>query len=248
MIFDCFLYFNERQLLELRLSMIGPFVDHFVVCEGNRTFRNAHRQYQFPPLGDLPFSDRIHYLPVDMPNLDLGPWVREAYLRNAAEPTLARLAGPEDWILVGDVDEIPAPAALRRPTEGALEMRITQGWMNWFATYKARATVMIQRKHMTLPAVSRGLRTVLPPIPDAGWHFTYLGGVEAIQEKLRSFSHEEYSRPPFTDREYIEGRLQAGVGLINAPVPRTFFPAPISELPEYVAQHRERFEHLLREN
>ena len=42
-------------------------------------------------------------------------------------------------------------------------------------------------------------------------------------------------------------RMNAGVGFFNAPEPRTFFPAPIGELPSYVAEHRSRFEHLLRE-
>jgi beta-1,4-mannosyl-glycoprotein beta-1,4-N-acetylglucosaminyltransferase len=247
LIFDCFLYFNERELLELHLATVGPFVDRFVICESNTTFRGQQREYAFPALGGLPFAEKIHYVPCDMSRHELGPWGREAYLRNAAETYLAEHAGPEDWVLVGDVDEIPAPAFLQNPREGALEMRITQGWLNWFATYKSRGTVVFQRKHMISPAHTRDMRTGVDAIPDSGWHLTYTGGVEAIQQKLRSFSHTEYSVPPYTDREYIEARMNAGVGFFNAPEPRTFFPAPIEELPPYVAEHRERFEHLLRE-
>ena len=247
MIFDCFLYIDERELLELHLATVGPFVDRFVICESNTTFRGEPRESAFPALADLPYAEKVHCVSCDMQGMDLGAWDREAMQRNAAGPFLGEHARDDDWILVGDVDEIPSPEFLRNPREGVLEMRITQGWMNWFATYRVRSTVSIQRKHMQYASYTRDLRTVLDAIPDSGWHLTYTGGVEAIQQKLRSFSHTEYSVPPYTDREYIEARMNAGVGFFNAPEPRTFFPAPIEELPPYVAEHRERFEHLLRE-
>ena len=37
-IFDVFLFFNELDLLEIRLNMLYPFVDYFVINEATQTF------------------------------------------------------------------------------------------------------------------------------------------------------------------------------------------------------------------
>ena len=38
---------------------------------------------------------------------------------------------------------------------------------------------------------------------DAGWHFSYLGGIESIIAKLEAFSHVEYNTDGFKDRDAI---------------------------------------------
>jgi beta-1,4-mannosyl-glycoprotein beta-1,4-N-acetylglucosaminyltransferase len=39
MLFDCFTYFNEKELLELRVEMLKDVVDGFIITEGNLTFK-----------------------------------------------------------------------------------------------------------------------------------------------------------------------------------------------------------------
>ena len=40
MIYDCFSYWDEDLLLDLRLNILNEFVDHFVIVEGNKTWQN----------------------------------------------------------------------------------------------------------------------------------------------------------------------------------------------------------------
>ena len=46
-IFDCFTFFNELELLELRLKMLSPYVDYFVLVESNITFRGDSKTFLF---------------------------------------------------------------------------------------------------------------------------------------------------------------------------------------------------------
>lgn len=46
-LFDCFIFFNELDLLDLRLEESFEAVDYFVVCEASRTFRGATKELVF---------------------------------------------------------------------------------------------------------------------------------------------------------------------------------------------------------
>jgi beta-1,4-mannosyl-glycoprotein beta-1,4-N-acetylglucosaminyltransferase len=52
-------------------------------------------------------------------------------------------------------------------------------------------------------------------IPNAGWHFTYLGGVSKIIEKLEAFSHTEYNNDNFKSQEQIESFITSGKDLFG---------------------------------
>lgn len=47
MVYDCFIFFNELDLLEIRLNELDDVVDYFVLVEANRTFQNNHKPYYF---------------------------------------------------------------------------------------------------------------------------------------------------------------------------------------------------------
>ena len=46
MIIDSFLYYNETELLELRLKVLYNYVDRFVIVEGNRTFKGDPKPFR----------------------------------------------------------------------------------------------------------------------------------------------------------------------------------------------------------
>lgn len=50
MIIDYFPYFNERELLELRIKLLLPHVDHFVICEADQSFSGLPRSFCVPEL------------------------------------------------------------------------------------------------------------------------------------------------------------------------------------------------------
>ncbi|RLP91699.1 N-acetylglucosaminyltransferase, partial [Micromonospora sp. CV4] len=117
MVYDCFVFYDELDLLEIRLNVLDKVVDKFVIIESKKTFRgtdkplfyieNTQRYAQFE-------SKIIHVVVEDFPKINwkkLRPfsnWDREDYQRNALAKALANCA-PEDVIIFSDVDEIPTP-------------------------------------------------------------------------------------------------------------------------------------------
>lgn len=46
-IYDCFIFFNELDLLELRLNVLDSYVDYFVICEASVTHSGIPKEYIF---------------------------------------------------------------------------------------------------------------------------------------------------------------------------------------------------------
>ena len=82
-IYDCFSYWDEDLLLDLRLNVLNEYVDYFVIIEGNKTWQNNPKKRQFDIKKFKKFKDKIIYIPVeDMPDGD-DPYLRENFQRNA---------------------------------------------------------------------------------------------------------------------------------------------------------------------
>lgn len=112
MIFDCFTYAGESDLLALRLETLSHVVDRFVIAEGTRTFSGMPRALSLDLGRFAPFRDRITHIVVD--DLQARPasaWVNEFRQRNALARGLAG-ARDDDLLLLSDVDEIPRPESL----------------------------------------------------------------------------------------------------------------------------------------
>ena len=115
MIYDCFTFFNELDLLEIRLNVLKDVVDKFVLVEADRTFTNRSKRLFFeenkPRFAS--FASRIIHVKVtDHPPFKTA-WHYESHQRNAIARGLVG-AKPDDVILISDVDEIPDPAAVRQ--------------------------------------------------------------------------------------------------------------------------------------
>lgn len=70
-IYDCFCFFNELDLLELRLNILDPYVDYFVLCESSVTHSGEIKPYYFEENKERfsKFLDKIIHLKIeDTPN------------------------------------------------------------------------------------------------------------------------------------------------------------------------------------
>jgi beta-1,4-mannosyl-glycoprotein beta-1,4-N-acetylglucosaminyltransferase len=109
MIIDCFPYFNEKELLELRLKMLYNHVDLFVITEGSHTHKGVKKDFTCEKIiDDLYISkEKIKIVPVYMPSYEYekNPWVRERMQRDAA----AHFISDEDVAYISDCDEIINP-------------------------------------------------------------------------------------------------------------------------------------------
>ena len=110
-IYDCFSYWDEDLLLDLRLNVLNNFIDYFVIIEGNKTWQNNFKKLRFDINKFSKFKDKIIYIPVeDMPDGD-NPYTRENFQRNCISRGL-KSSNEEDLIIISDLDEIPNPKAI----------------------------------------------------------------------------------------------------------------------------------------
>lgn len=210
MIYDCFTFFNEYDLLELRLRLLDKVVDYFVLCEAPFTFRGTPKPLYFALGADRFARWRERIIPLVYPEAaDPDPWKNEWGQRDHLIAGLAR-ASDDDLVLIGDCDEIPDPANVhRRPqTHDILAhvQRLYLGYLNrqsdqpWIGT-RAIAVGSIPR-HGTLTAV-RGRPPWEFETVEGGWHFSSLGGAAVAEQKMRAYSHAEYDVPYYRDAQRL---------------------------------------------
>ena len=123
-IYDCFMYFDEDLVLELRLNTLNKYIDYFVIVESSFTHKGEERKLKFEINKYEKFKDKIIYIKHDscpknieiINNNDseyeksskyiLNAAKRENEQRNYIEKGLFK-AKPEDLIIISDIDEIP---------------------------------------------------------------------------------------------------------------------------------------------
>ncbi len=117
MIFDCFTYFNDDLITELRLNILDKFVDKFVIVEATTDHSGKKKNLNFNLDKFHLFKDKIRYIIVDDLPKNTKPFyynkrkwhenmVREEYQRNQIMRGLFD-AKDEDLIIISDNDEIP---------------------------------------------------------------------------------------------------------------------------------------------
>ncbi len=121
-IFDCFIFFDEELLLDIRLNILNKYVDKFVIVESQFSHRGEKRKPVFDPNKFKKFEDKIEYILLkDNPNnlykinendpkinekKIINGNLREFYQRNAISKGIKEAEG-DDIIIISDVDEIP---------------------------------------------------------------------------------------------------------------------------------------------
>lgn len=111
---ECFMYYNEADVLAIKLSEHAPHVDRFIVVEGTRSFSGEPRALAFPAvlerLGTV--AEKVTFIPADLPVCD-HPYAAEILLRDQLARGLSGLT-PEDFVLVTDPDEVIRGEVLAR--------------------------------------------------------------------------------------------------------------------------------------
>ncbi len=123
-IYDCFQFFDEEMLLNVRLNILDKFVHKFVISEATYTHNGKPKKLLFDINKYKKFKDKIIYIIVDKPppnvedinendshDIISSKTQSNAYKRHIFQLEETRKgiseANPEDIIIVGDLDEIP---------------------------------------------------------------------------------------------------------------------------------------------
>ena len=276
MVYDCISFFNELEVLEIRLNVLKDVVDRFVIVEAPWTHTGRTKELVFEKHRGrfAEFADRIEYLVCDE-TIDFPEgatereraWIRENVQRNAMVRGL-KAAHPDDLLLITDLDEIPNPEVVRRlsadPPAGviALAMRNQNFFLNyhnvsyprWVAAKALVYAAFVDPRTYDGIAFSEYAPQCVNPIPsatlvrmarkdvvieNAGWHFSYMGGIERIRTKLLAFAHTEHTESATEEnirRCLAEGRDPMGLG------DRFVAEPPELHLPRYLLENRSKYE------
>ncbi len=235
-IYDCFTFFNELDLLELRLEELYTHVDHFVLVEASRTFQNNTKPYYFGENQSRfsKYMDKIIHIQVDDMPSDSDAWGREAYQRNAISRGI-QTANPDDIIVISDLDEIVRPEImdqLRNDHQNSIwgmRMPLFYFKFNYMLTTTDSIyttwTMACRKRNLQSAEDLRRNRFALNGfalnynqngirmIEHAGWQFSYLGDTEFAKSKIQSFSHVETNRPEVIAILDVEKSVANGDGL-----------------------------------
>lgn len=288
MIYDCFTFFNELDLLEIRLNELDSCVDKFVLVEATLTHQGKPKPLHYDENKErfAAFHHKlIHVIVSEYPdNSGSSTWVFEKFQRNSIRDGLKN-AKPGDVIMISDVDEIPRPEKIKEAANmkgtRVFRQRMYYYYLNCVnATalgdqqYFWNGTVMINYEDLNRPiqefreagvmllakfnpsfirriyyswflyrkVYSKGFNVRF--ISDAGWHFSYLGGVEKIIQKLEAFAHEEYNKPEYKDPQRIEKAIANGEDIFGRWFRYRFVPIDDS-WPTYIQSKRDFFSKLI---
>jgi beta-1,4-mannosyl-glycoprotein beta-1,4-N-acetylglucosaminyltransferase len=226
-IIDCFIFYNEIDMIKYRLNILNDIVDYFVIVESTHTFSGKEKKIYSQELIELfeQFKSKIiHIIVDDMPfkypniNYDNGEqWKNEIYQRNCIKKGLEKInILDEDLIIIADVDEIPDKNTLQRIKNNdipvfinTLEMdfyyyNLNSKNMNKWHSVKIVLYRLFKEKNMTCEDY-RGYKCSI--IQNGGWHLSYFGDKYFIKNKIETFSHQELNKSNFTDLNKIENRI-----------------------------------------
>lgn len=204
-VYDCFTFFNELDLLEMRLKLLNPIVDYFVIVEMEKNFRGKIKPFYFEANKERykEYLDKIVHVKIEnekIPNSGeimrtnwkgiVNDFTLEVFQRNCIEQGIKE-SNSEDIILVSDVDEIPNPKLLREIRNESrninylpqllelgpivLKNDFYMGYINCKVDAEWLGTVVTLRKYVQKPDEIRSFRTMFPKLERGGWHLSWMG-------------------------------------------------------------------------
>jgi beta-1,4-mannosyl-glycoprotein beta-1,4-N-acetylglucosaminyltransferase len=273
-VYDGFLFFNELDLLEIRLNELDEVVDKFILVESILTHASKEKPYYFEANKNRfkKFLDKIIHIKVnDRPTIpaSLG---RGGIYHNRHEmewfqrDCISRgfkSCDPNDIVMVSDVDEIPTVESIKECKNLLLKEKMVS-FNQLLFYYKINGlcvnqngyaenwagTVACKHKDFTGAQNMRNIKgTNKTRIKNGGWHFSYLGGPDMIAQKIESYSHAEFDNDYIKDRKRIQERIDKGLDLFDRPgKPRQIYIDIKSSLnfPKYIQENIEKYNHLIK--
>jgi beta-1,4-mannosyl-glycoprotein beta-1,4-N-acetylglucosaminyltransferase len=157
-------------------------------------------------------------------NFDTPGWLMEFRQRNELKNQIKDLED-NDVVIISDMDEFVDPEVLntiRLFSEGQawedarLFMANHYYYMNCVLPGKPwmHPFVCKGKKFKALEDISRHRHSgdIYMHFPNAGWHFSYLGGLGAVMEKIAASSHTEWNREEINNAEYQKKCIEFGIG------------------------------------
>lgn len=262
-VYDCFTFFNEVDLLEIRLQELYNAVDYFVIAEANMSHSGNPKEYILEANWERfkPFHDKIKYLKIDDFPVTKDAWVREKFQRQALTRGLTDMQD-DDLVIISDLDEIPRADIidLIKEDENKYERYVLRvplfrykfNFLKWFQPV-VNPQMIVTRAHVfTNPEQERDYTHAwLPPAPDvvyldhAGWHFSYLGDDKHAVHKLQNFAHTEQNVPEIIDVFSIDRMITDKCGPNPKDVEKFEYVVLDDYFPKCIVDNQEKYKDLI---
>ena len=228
-IYDCFQYFNEDHMVDLRMNILDPYVDFFVISESTKTHQGQNKKINFDIKNFPQFKDKIKFLVADydkkinFENHTGGESIIEQHQRNYLINGL-KDASPEDLIILSDSDEIPDLSKIKNINNNKKFIAFSQkmfmyklnllnveesGWIGSKITKKKNISSMqdlrnLKFKNYPFWRIDKGHLQII----EGGWHFSFLQTPDQILKKIKSFSHGEFNNSLLNENRIEEKILK----------------------------------------
>jgi len=231
-IIDCFNYFDEDLILDIRLATLFDYVDKFIICEATLDHAGNKKKLNFDIKKFKKYEEKIKYIIID----DLPKVVkkfkkhwhpahaRDQFQRNSLVRGLEDCE-PNDLIMISDLDEIPNPEKISDfKKEDKYACFVQSNFLLKFnllniSEPKWYGTRMCRKKDLKSPQWLREIKTKKMPfykfykpkfdkfIYDGGWHFSSVKNADGIYKKLNSYSEQQWNNEKFKNIEVIKRKI-----------------------------------------
>ena len=231
-LFDCFMYFDEDLVLDIRLHTLNELVDKFIIAEATLDHAGNNKKLNFDINNFSKFKHKIKYIVVEDIPREVGQYkkgwakdhIRDQFQRNALSRGYID-ALDNDSIMISDIDEIPDPKKIPEFDEGNkyacfiqmnFQSKINQLNLtepNW------AGTKICKKKFLKSPQWLRNIKTGKRPfwklykpaqpqiIENGGWHFSFLKSPKDIAKKINSFAHQEFNKEIYKSDSNIKDKI-----------------------------------------
>ena len=234
------MFTNEYDLLEGRLEYLFDKVDKFIIIESNITHNGTRKRLNFLDNAERysKYLHKVFYFPAninpddydfsfdpnDLKSQETGWWKVENYQRNYIAEAL-KFFDDDDIVMISDLDEIPLKAAIDlalvhlAPNNPLIGFRQDMFYYNFrqvqesncYGTVLSRTKIVkdnspqwirVHRWEHQIPHVIRG-----------GYHLSFWGTPEMIQNKIINAPHQEHNTPKIRDIFNIRKNIIMGIDI-----------------------------------
>jgi len=235
-IYDCFIFFNENLLTEIRLNILNKHVDYFVICESYYDHRGNVKGYLFDLEKFKNFKEKIIYLKIEKFPEHLGIWERQDYQRNYLQKGLKN-ANKNDLIIYSDADEIINPQLIEKLSDIKNNVVICSQYCFYYKfnllsdqykkTWQGSRIVKfeflksfswlrsIDKRNLKYSFLRFDKFKRIKLFEEGGWHFSYLMTEKEIQKKIKAWTHAELDTPENNSLETIKNRVRSNKDLFG---------------------------------
>ena len=228
-IYDCFQYFDEDYMVDLRLNILNQYVDFFVISESTRTHQGKEKKINFDINKFPKFKDKIKFVVADYKEKinfvkhSGGESPIEQHQRNSLIEGI-KDASPDDLIILSDSDEIPDLTKLKTINKMSKFVAFSQQMFMYKLNLKNLdesnwiGSKITKKKYISSMQDLRNLKFKEYPfwridkknlqIIKGGWHFSFLQTPEQILNKIKSFSHGEFNGDDINEKNIEEKILK----------------------------------------